>query len=149
MQLQRVHCYWCVCVSVCVYVCVLCVCMCACVFLCVCTGEKGRERCRDIKKWPSLCFLPALEPPSCLLHVFPLVFQHIPLLAVRDRSIPQLAEEYKVTKQRRPVCGGIVLNTQLDKVGGDIMLPLLLREFLSRFCYPCIYTVLVSPRLLN
>ena len=51
--------------------------------------------------------------------MLPLVFRHVPSLAVRDRSISQLAEEYKTSKQRRPVCGGIILNTQLDKVGGE------------------------------
>ena len=44
------------------------------------------------------------------------VFRHIPSLAVRDRTVGQLAEEYKSSKHKRPVCGGIILNEKMDKV---------------------------------
>ena len=44
------------------------------------------------------------------------VFCHIPSLAVRDRTVGQLAEEYKSSKHKRPVCGGIILNEKMDKV---------------------------------
>ena len=88
----------------------------ACVRTCVSIQRRGRERREGetLRKGGIITFRivsPILFPS------FPSVFQHVPSLAVRDRSIPQLAEEYRVSKQRRPVCGGIILNKQLDKVG--------------------------------
>jgi mRNA-decapping enzyme subunit 2 len=54
--------------------------------------------------------------PACSFKEFiATIFHHIPSLKVTDRPVSQLAEEYKSSKLKRPVCGGIILNEAMDK----------------------------------